>query len=243
MRRVEESRTEPNRFARALFSSLPDRYDVLSEILSFGRNRRWRRELVVKIRAGHPELVLDVATGTAGVALQLASNDAKVIGIDLTPEMIVRGKSNAAREGKRVAFVIGAAEKLPFANESFEALAFTYLLRYVSDPASTIRELARVVKPGGVIASLEFFAPTFPIFRLGWFIYTRSLLPLIGGAVGGRQWFDVGRFLGPSISDHYRRYPLEWHQSAWADAGISEIGFKKLSLGAGLVMWGRKVRT
>lgn len=240
MRRVDQSRVEPNRFARALFSSLPERYDLLSEVLSFGQNRRWRRELIARVAEGNPKTALDVATGTAGVALQLASRNTSVVGIDLTPEMIRHGRSNAIREGQRIAFVVGAAEQLPFVDESFDACTFTYLLRYVSDPAATIRELVRVVKPGGVIASLEFFAPTFPIFRLGWFAYTRSLLPLIGGLVGGRRWFDVGRFLGPSISEHYRSYPLHWHLRAWADAGVSAVGFKKLSLGAGLVMWGRK---
>ena len=157
-----------------------------------------------------PRLILDVATGPAGVALQLASRTgAQVVGVDLTEAMIRQGKANVARAGaeKQVQVVLGKGEQLPFADATFDALTFTYLLRYVEDPAATLRELARVVRPGGTVANLEFLVPASRFWRFWWWGYTRLVLPLGGAVTGGREWFTVGRFLGPNISAHYRRYP------------------------------------
>ncbi|MEO8694050.1 MAG: class I SAM-dependent methyltransferase [Acidimicrobiales bacterium] len=235
-------------FARQLFAGLPRRYDLLAELLSFGQNRRWRRAMVDRAIAGHtidekPPLVLDVATGTAGVALQLVGRSpARVIGIDLSAQMLGFGaaKIEHAHLGERIDLVIGSAVQLPFADASFDALTFTYLLRYVDDAEATLRELARVVKPGGAIASLEFFVPPSRFWRMWWWLYTRIVLPLAGGLTGGRSWWHVGRFLGPSISNHYRRLPLPATIAAWRAAGIDEVGTRLMSLGGGLVMWGRK---
>jgi demethylmenaquinone methyltransferase/2-methoxy-6-polyprenyl-1,4-benzoquinol methylase len=241
--RVTESRRQPNQFARALFDGLPDRYDRLAEVLSMGQNRRWRRAMVDAVIADSPGSILDVATGPAGVALQVvARSRARVTGIDLTGEMLRMGAANVARAGRsdRVALVQGRGEELPFADATFDGLTFTYLLRYVADPAATIRELARVVKPGGMIASLEFHVPPHPAWQVSWLVYTRLVLPAAGWLTGGREWFEVGRFLGPSISAHYRRYPLEWHSAAWRDAGIDHVETRLMSLGGGLVMSGRK---
>lgn len=234
--------TDPNRFAQALFDGLPRRYDTLAEVLSLGQNRRWRRAMVDRIVPSAPARVLDVATGTAGVALQLAERTpARVTGVDLTEAMVRRGQSKVAATGvrDRVALTIGRAEQLPFDDGTFDALTFTYLLRYVADPAATLRELVRVLKPGAPMASLEFLVPRNRVWRSAWWLYTRALLPL-GGILGGRHWIDVGRFLGPNISDHYRRYPVEWTVRAWGDAGMKEVGVRRMSLGGGLVMWGTK---
>jgi demethylmenaquinone methyltransferase/2-methoxy-6-polyprenyl-1,4-benzoquinol methylase len=154
--------TEPagdrNRFAQQLFSPLPKRYDKLAEVLSMGQNRRWRRAMVDRIVPASPTLILDVASGTAGVALQLATRTSSdVVGVDLTQNMLARGKENVAEAGmsERISLVAGRAEQLPFPDGTFDALTFTYLLRYVDDPQTTLSELARVVKPGGAISSLE----------------------------------------------------------------------------------------
>lgn len=237
------SRADPNQFARALFDGLPDRYDRLAEVLSMGQNRRWRSAAVEAVVAGAPGSVLDVATGPAGVAIQVArSCDARVTGIDLTPEMLRSGAANVDRQhlDQKVTLVQGRAEQLPFAPATFDALTFTYLLRYVSDPAATIAELARVVKPGGVVASLDFHVPPNRFWHSMWLAYTRAVLPAAGGLTGGREWFSVGRFLGPSISDHYRRFPLERHVEAWRQAGIEDVQVRLMSLGGGLVMTGRR---
>ena len=136
--------------------------------------------------------------------------------------------------------VTGRAEQLPFPDHAFDALTFTYLLRYVQDPQATLTELARVVKPGAVVASLEFLLPPSPFWRFWWWLYTRLLLPAGGMLTGGREWFAVGRFLGPNISGHYRRYPVSWTADAWRRAGFEDVGVKVMSLGGGLVMWGTR---
>lgn len=232
-----------NRFAQQLFTLLPQRYDRLAEVLSMGQNGRWRRAMIDRIVPTSPALVLDVASGTAGVALQLAERtSADVVGVDLTIGMLARGRHNIAAAGQtdRVQLVAGRGEQLPFPDGTFDALTFTYLLRYVEDPLETLRELARVVKPGGAVASLEFFLPPNRFWRVLWWLYTRLILPVAGFFTGGREWFRVGRFLGPNISGHYRRYPLSWTEDAWRLAGFDHVGVRVMSLGGGLVMWGTR---
>jgi demethylmenaquinone methyltransferase / 2-methoxy-6-polyprenyl-1,4-benzoquinol methylase len=243
MRAVERSRVEPNRFARELFGGLPRRYDVLEEVLSFGQNHRWRTRMVDAVVASEPGRVLDVATGTGGVALMLADRtSAEVVGVDLTEEMLRQGRRRVAGRGldHRITLTVGRAEELPFDDESFDALTFTYLLRYVADPGATLAELTRVVRPGGVIASLEFGVPSSVVWRTAWRLYTRLVLPVAGFVSGGRAWARVGWFLGPSIEQHYRSYPVSTHVASWESAGLDEVQVEPMSLGGGLVMSGRK---
>jgi demethylmenaquinone methyltransferase / 2-methoxy-6-polyprenyl-1,4-benzoquinol methylase len=236
----------PNGFARELFDGLPDRYDRLAELLSFGQNGRWRAAMVgrvLPVDGVADGVVLDVASGTAGVALQLASRGAaKVVGVDLTEAMLREGRRRVAAAGRdgMVRLVAGKAEQLPFPDASFDALTFTYLLRYVRDPQATLAELTRVLKPGGVMASLEFCAPTGIVWRPAWWAYTRAALPAGGLLFGGREWLRVGRFLGPNISAHYRKYPVDWTVRAWEQAGMTDVGARVMSLGGGLVMWGTR---
>jgi demethylmenaquinone methyltransferase / 2-methoxy-6-polyprenyl-1,4-benzoquinol methylase len=234
---------ERNRFAQDLFAPLPQRYDQLAEILSFGQNGRWRRAMIDQIAAGPGQVVLDVASGTAGVAIQIATRTgASVVGVDLTEQMLRQGRRNVAAVSlsDRIRLTAGRAEQLPFADATFDALTFTYLLRYVLDPQATLAELARVVKPGGQVASLEFLVPPSRFWRAWWWLYTRTLLPAGGLVTGGREWFEVGRFLGPNISGHYRRYPVPWTVEAWRKAGFTDVGVRVMSLGGGLVMRGTR---
>lgn len=236
-------RTAPTNTARRLFSGLPSRYDRLAAVLSMGQDRRWRREMVDHVVVTDPTTVLDVATGPASVALQLASRtSAHITGIDLTDEMLEKGRHNVRSAGleHRINLVMGQGERLPFPDAAFEALTFTYLLRYVADPAATIGELARVVRPGGTIANLEFAVPSNVFWRRLWWVYTRGVLPLGGALLGGRAWFDVGRFLGPNIDEHYRLFPVADHLHAWHAAGIIDVTVRPMSLGGGLVMWGTR---
>ena len=238
------STPDPNRFARELFGGLPAHYDRLAELLSFGQNRRWRRFVVDRLLAVEPSAVLDVATGTAGLALLLAERRGAgppIVGLDLSEPMLRRGQANVGRAGRsdEVRLLLGRAEALPFRDATFDALAFTYLLRYVADPLATLRELVRVVRPGGFVIGLEFGLPANRFWRAGWWLYTRLLLPL-GAALAGRAWLRVGLFLGPSISRHYQRYPVPWMIDAWRQAGLADVGLRRLSLGGAVVMWGQK---
>jgi demethylmenaquinone methyltransferase/2-methoxy-6-polyprenyl-1,4-benzoquinol methylase len=232
-----------NAFAADLFSGLPRRYDLLAEVLSFGQNGRWRSELVTQIAASNPKTILDVATGTAGVAIALANRTGgEVTGVDLTESMLARGRErvNAAGLEHRIRLQVARAEDLPFPAGSFDAVSFTYLLRYVRDPAATLRELARVLRPGGTLASLDFFVPPAQAWRGAWWMYTRTVLPPAGLALGGREWWRVGRFLGPNISTFYRAWPLTRIVEIWEAAGLAGVHFKVMSVGGGVVMWGRK---
>jgi demethylmenaquinone methyltransferase/2-methoxy-6-polyprenyl-1,4-benzoquinol methylase len=237
------SRTRTHEVARALFAGLPRRYDELAAILSLGQDRRWRAAMIDHVAPDRPGLVLDVATGPAGVARDLARRTAgRVIGIDLSEPMLRRGVAEVEHAGLngRVDLLVGQAEQLPFPDAAFDGLTFTYLLRYVADPAATLRELARVLRPGAPVASLEFAVPSRWWWRIAWCGYTRLVLPAAGLVTGGRAWFDVGRFLGPSISSHYERYPVSWTVDAWEQAGLVDVGTRAMSLGGGLVMWGRR---
>lgn len=238
-----EIRESPTRFARALFSGLPARYDRLAAILSLGQDRRWRREMIDHALATHPATILDVATGPAGVAIAMARrSSAQITGIDVSSDMLGGGRRNVADAGlaNRIMLVLGQGERLPFPDATFDTVTFTYLLRYVADPAATIAELARVLRPAGTLASLEFAVPANAFWRAWWWLYTRAVLPLGGAILGGRAWFNVGRFLGPNITDHYRKFPVDAHLAAWRAGGVDDVGLRRMSLGGGLVMWGHK---
>ena len=233
--------SERKRDALALFAGLQDRYDLLSAALSFGQDPRWRRAMVAAVDAGPTERVLDVATGTGLVARELVRRyGCSVVGLDQSAEMLAGARRRLAREpalAQRIELVRGEAERLEFAEAEFDHLTFTYLLRYVDDPGATLAELARVVRPGGRIASLEFGLPEPPLWRPLWWLYTRIGLPGLG-RLFGRDWYEVGRFLGPSIEALYERWPLERQLELWASAGISQVRQRRMSLGGGVVTWG-----
>jgi demethylmenaquinone methyltransferase / 2-methoxy-6-polyprenyl-1,4-benzoquinol methylase len=224
------------RQALELFHGLPSRYDRLSAALSFWQDPRWRRALVEAVAPRAGERVLDVATGTGMVAAELrARADCAVVGLDQSPEMLARARARFAGEAERVELVEGHAEELPFADESFDALTFTYLLRYVDDPPATMIELARVVRPGGRVASLEFGVPPWMPARAAWRLYTAIGLPTLG-RLFSREWADVGRFLGPSIRSFYAQHPLERIADYWRAAGLENVQIRRMSLGGGVVM-------
>jgi demethylmenaquinone methyltransferase/2-methoxy-6-polyprenyl-1,4-benzoquinol methylase len=228
--------TPRKREALELFRGLPRRYDALSAALSFWQDPRWRRALVSAVAPRDGQRVLDVATGTGMVAAELlARADCSVVGIDQSAEMLAGARARFAAAGSRVELMEGQAEALPFADASFDALTFTYLLRYVDDPVATVRELARVVRPGGRVASLEFGVPPWLPARMAWRLYTAIGLPTLG-RLASREWAEVGRFLGPSIRGFYARHPLEQIVGYWERAGLREVRVRRMSLGGGVVM-------
>jgi demethylmenaquinone methyltransferase/2-methoxy-6-polyprenyl-1,4-benzoquinol methylase len=230
------------RYAQEIFAGLPATYDRVGAALSFGQDPRWRRFMASRVSAPPGGRVLDVATGTGAVAMELARRTAaRIVGLDLSEPMIRRGarRVGGARLEGRIVFVLGQGERLPFADGTFDAVTFTYLLRYVDDPASTLKELARVLRVGGTLANVEFHVPRNPGWRAGWNLYTGAVMPLVGRLIS-RPWFRVGRFLGPSISDFYERYPLDGQLGMWRAAGLSDVRARVMSLGAGVVIWGRK---
>jgi demethylmenaquinone methyltransferase/2-methoxy-6-polyprenyl-1,4-benzoquinol methylase len=227
--------------ALELFRGLPKRYDALSAALSFWQDPRWRRALVDAAAPLPGQRVLDVATGTGMVAAELlARADCSVAAIDQSAAMLAAARARFAAAGEtRVQLIEGQAEALPFPDASFDALTFTYLLRYVDDPAATMRELARVVRPGGRVASLEFGVPPLAPARAAWRLYTAVGLPALG-RLASREWADVGRFLGPSIRGFYARHPVERIVDYWRAAGLEDVRVRRMSLGGGIVMYARR---
>lgn len=154
-----------------------------------------------------------------------------MLGVDVSPGMLERARGNGVR------CVVARAEQLPFADGTFDALSFTYLLRYVDDPAATLRELARVVRPGGRVASLEFHVPRAWPLRAGWWLYTRLGLRALAALVSP-AWRRVAAFLPGSISAFYRRHPLREVEDMWRAAGLADVRSETLTLGAAVVTWG-----
>jgi demethylmenaquinone methyltransferase/2-methoxy-6-polyprenyl-1,4-benzoquinol methylase len=224
----------PSVDARELFAPLGPTYDRVGAALSLGQDPLWRRFLVSRIPADGGR-VLDVATGTGLVAAELARRGYAVTGVDQSPQMLERARQ---RFGSRVELVEASAESLPFEDARFDHLTFTYLMRYVEDPGAALHELARVVRPGGAVASLEFGLPR-GLARPAWELYVRAGLPLAGRALRN-GWREVGDFLGDSIRDYWSAYPLERQLDLWAAAGLGGVQVRRLSLGGGVVMWGRK---
>ena len=227
-----------------LFAGLPRRYDLAGALLSFGQDPGWRRAMVAEVHAMREDRVLDVATGTGMVAADLVRRyGCRVVGLDQSREMLAGAQAKLDAEPElaaRIELVSGEAESLPFADGEFDHLTFTYLLRYVEDPGATLRELTRVVKPGGRVASLEFMLPPNAIARSLWWIYTRGAMPVLG-RFASRDWYVVGRFLGPSITDLYRRLPLDRQLELWRAAGVEDARARVMSLGGGAVIWGTRV--
>jgi demethylmenaquinone methyltransferase/2-methoxy-6-polyprenyl-1,4-benzoquinol methylase len=223
------------RHAQELFAPLGPRYDRMGALLSFGQDPRWRRFLVSRLPRDGGR-VLDVATGTGLVAEALLARGLRVTGLDQSPGMLARAR---ARFGERVDLVEAPAEELPFDDSSFDHLTFTYLLRYVDDPGATLAELVRVVRPGGTVAMLEFGLPR-GIWRPPWDLWVGVGLPLAGRLVSP-GWQEVGRFLGPSIRDFYARIPERSLLDLWRRAGVGDVSKRRMSFGAGLVVWGRRV--
>jgi demethylmenaquinone methyltransferase / 2-methoxy-6-polyprenyl-1,4-benzoquinol methylase len=234
---VTEALSDRNRAAKALFAPLGPTYDRYARLLSFGQDPRWRSFLVSRIQAGPEDTVLDVATGTGAVALELVGRyGCRVVGVDQSPEMLEVAR---ARADRRIELREARAENLPFEDGTFDGLTFTYLLRYVDDPVATLREIARVVRPGGRIAMLEFSVPGNRLWRISWNAYVKVGLPVAGRLIS-HGWHEVGEFLGPSIRDFWARYPLEQLHALWGEAGIEDVQARTLSLGGGIVVWGRR---
>lgn len=229
---LDRVRHSPAAAAREVFTGIAGSYDRVAAVLSLGQDPRWRRMLVAAVEARPGDLVLDVATGTGLVAEELARRyGCRLIGLDQSADMLAA----AARRRTPVALVRGQAEALPFADRSFDHVTFTYLMRYVDDPASTLRELTRVLRPGGRLAALEFGVPSGWLWSSLWRLYVRAVLPLAGRVVSGR-WGAVGAFLGPSIDAFSRRHPQAAVERYWRDAGLEDVRVRRMSLGGGIVM-------
>ena len=237
-------RPDRTRFARGLFAGIAPQYERMGMLLSFGQDGRWRRFLVSKTNAVPGSVVLDVAAGTQLVSRELAARKrVRVVALDQSEPMLRAGgePNRLAGLDERVAPVLAQAERLPFRDRSFDAVTFTYLLRYLEDPAATVAELARVLRPGGSIAMLEFHVPRSPIARVGWWIHTRLVMRIMGSGASP-AWARTVTFLGPNISRFLRAHPLEEWVRWFQAAGIQHVRTRTFLFGSAVVLWGVKGR-
>lgn len=185
----------------AMFDAIAPRYDLLNRVLSLGVDRRWRRKAVGLLEAEQPERILDVATGTADLAVEAMRLDPKkVVGVDLSEAMLHRGREKVERLGlsDRIILQRGDAEKLPFSDNQFHAALVAFGVRNFQDLDKGLAEIRRVLRPGGALVVLEFSKPrAFPIKQLYAF-YSRFILPRVGGAVSKND--GAYRYLPDSVA-------------------------------------------
>ena len=218
----------PNQTARRLFAPIAPSYQTWARILSLGQDPRWRRAMLDGISVPAGASVLDVAAGTGSITRLLQDMGHKVIGVDLSEEMLGLHPGPDRVQAR--------AEMLPFGTASFDALTFGYLLRYVDDPVACLTELARVLKPGGRIGMVEFGLPV-GVWKPPWVVFAGLILPVAGRLISP-GWYRVGRFLRRSIEDFHQTYPDL--VLLWREAGLVDVAIERLSLGGGVVMWARK---
>ncbi len=239
---MSTSTTQKNMHARRLFDGIARDYERPAQLFSLFQYRRWRRYLVSRLALPPEALVLDVCTGPGGVAVQIVTDKGcRTVGIDLSPLMVREARRTIESHNltSMMDVVRGRAEDLPFASNSFDAVVFTFLLRYVEDTRATLGELVRVLRPGGQLASLEFYVPSGPVLHPLWLAHTRLAMPL-GTRFMGPGWGAVGSFLGPSISRFYRQHSLKGLENEWTEAGIFQVETRLLSAGGAVVMHGQK---
>lgn len=192
---------------RAMFDSIAPRYDLLNHTLSMNVDRLWRRRVVRLVRRCRPRRILDVATGTGDLALALAHGirDVRVLGVDISERMLDAARTKVAARGldDRILLEAGDAEHLAVADASVDAATVAFGVRNFGDIEAGLRELARVLKPGGTVVILEFSRPRNRLFRALYEFYTYRILPRIGGLVSrDRRAYEylpasVGEFPAP----------------------------------------------
>lgn len=229
---VQDVRTSPPAVAREIFAPIASSYELWAGVLSLGQDSRWRRAMVDGLELTVGSQVLDVAAGTGSITRCLQSQGLEVLSTDQSQRMT----DMATRSGATA--VLASAERLPFRDSAFDGVTFGYLLRYVDDVPGCLEELVRVVRPGGVVGMVEFGRPS-GVWRPAWWLYTRIVLPAVGALIGS-GWWRVGRFLGPSIDSFADIHSPNRLADEWHAAGLEAVSYRRMSLGGGIVMWGRR---
>ena len=213
----------------AMFDDIAPRYDMLNRLLSFGIDQTWRDKAVEMLRKPAPKRILDVATGTADLAIKaLRLNPEKIVGVDISEEMLAIGREKVARIGEsgRITLQRGEAEKLPFSDNQFDAALVAFGVRNFENLHEGLSEIWRVLKPGGNLVILEFSHPSsFPIKQLYGF-YSHAVLPLVGRAISRNkeayEYLPASVDVFPSGEEFLRRM---------REAGFREVSSEPLTFG------------
>ncbi len=233
---------------RRMFDAISPRYDLLNHLLSAGIDRRWRASTATRLgaaatgRAGAPVRILDVCTGTGDLAFSLlesppAGAPRQVVGVDFSRPMLARARDKARRRGLNGSFRLGATDalRLPFRGDAFDAVTIAFGLRNLVDTDGGLREMVRVLRPGGWLFVLEFGNPRLPGIRQAYGLYFRHVLPAIGGAVSGDD--DAYHYLPRTVAAFPDREQLAARMEG---AGLERVAFKPLTFGIAVRYEGRK---
>lgn len=222
-----------------MFDSIAPRYDLLNRLLSFGIDRRWRRFAVAQLQVPRHGRVLDIATGTCDVALEIAratDDSVTIVGEDFTQGMLVHGQEKLADSplGDRIMLVNAPCEAIPHPDGSFDAITIAFGIRNVVDRQAGLNEMFRVLKPGGRVVILEFSTPKSTLFRNIYYFYFRRLLPAIGGLLSKRSAYQY-------LPDSVLEFPSqEQFQQMMAKAGFTALRCHDLTFGISTVYVGDK---
>lgn len=229
---AEVATGERQRLIRRTFQQVAPRYDLMNDLMSLGIHRLWKSAFERLVNATPGEIAVDLAGGTGDIALRLADAGAIVLVVDASTEMMLAGRS---RQGaQRIGWIAAEAEHLPFPDASIDLLTISFGIRNATCPETALREIARVLKPGGRFFCLEFSTPR-PWLRPLYGLWSRTAIPLLGAAVSGRR--DAYRYLVESI----RRFPDQAEfASMIASSGLRDVQWHDFSFGIAAVHWARK---
>jgi demethylmenaquinone methyltransferase/2-methoxy-6-polyprenyl-1,4-benzoquinol methylase len=202
------------RYVRRLFSRIADRYDLITILLSYGRDRRWKARVADLAAVRFGERALDLACGTGDIAFAIAARGARVVALDVTPRMIALASRKAGR-GSAVRMVVGDMMALPLADRGFDLVTVGYGLRNVPELRGALEEIRRVLAPGGRLISLDFNRPAHPVVRAVYLFY----LTVVGSAIGLALHGDADTYR--YIAETVRRYP----GAEAVAAAMRDIGF------------------
>lgn len=224
---------------REMFNSIAPRYDLLNRLLSLGIDRRWRRFAVKQIRFAEGGRILDVATGTADVAMEIAAATPATVtitGVDFSPQMVALGREKVSRSrfAARINLEVAPCEAIPFADNSFDSATIAFGIRNVVDRLCGLKEMLRVLKPGGRIVILEFSNPQSRIFKALYNFYFLKILPVVGGMISN---FSAYKYLPDSVLEFPSR---EEFKKIMAEAGFNVVTHKDLTFGIATVYTGEK---
>lgn len=189
-------------YIRSLFDRISARYDLLNHLLSAGFDIRWRKMATAILKTFQPKRILDVATGTGDLAIELASIEPEsIIGLDIAPQMLERGREKVRekRLEQRIAFEEGTAEEMRFPTGTFDAVTVAFGVRNFSDLSRGLSEMHRVLKRGGVVLILEFSKPQKPVIKQLYTFYFERILPVVGGTISGSP--DAYRYLPATVKE------------------------------------------
>jgi demethylmenaquinone methyltransferase/2-methoxy-6-polyprenyl-1,4-benzoquinol methylase len=224
---------------REMFDSIAPRYDLLNRLLSLGIDRRWRRFAVRQIRFAEGGKILDVATGTADVALEIAAKTPEsvtVTGVDFSPQMVELGKEKVKESqfSDRISLQVAPCEAIPFEDSCFDSATIAFGIRNVVDRICGLKEILRVLKPEGKIVILEFSNPRSKIFKAAYNFYFLKILPVVGGLISN---FSAYKYLPDSVLEFPSQ---EEFKKLMSEAGFINVMHMDLTFGIATVYTGEK---